>query len=164
MKKLLVVFTLILTSFIFKANAQVNVSFNVGAQPVWGPVGYDYAEYYYLPDVDAYYYVPQRQFIYKQGKKWVFSPTLPPKYRGYDLYHGYKVVINDPRPYDHHDIYYVKYAPYKGKKGQMIIRDSHDERYWVIKGHPDHGKWKAAKYPGKGPGKGPWKGKGHGKH
>ena len=149
-----------LTGFIFRANAQVNVGINIGAQPVWGPVGYNNAEYYYLHDVDAYYYVPRRQFIYQEGPKWVFSTTLPPRYSGYDLYNGYKVVINDPRPYDRHNIYFVKYGSYKGKKGQMIIRDSHDERYWRIKAHPNHYKWKPM--PGKGHSKG--KGKGHGKH
>jgi hypothetical protein len=156
MKKLFIAFALVMTSFLHNANAQVSVGINIGAQPVWGPVGYDYAEYYYLPDMDAYYYVPQRQFIYLQGKKWVFSYSVPPAYRGYDLYSGYKVVINEPRPYFHNEIYRVKYAPYRGRRDQIIIRDSHDQKYWRVKGHPDHYKWK--------PGKGPGHGKGHGKH
>jgi hypothetical protein len=114
-----------------KTTAQlgVKVNLNIGSQPTWGPVGYDHVDYYYMPDIDAYYYVPQRQFIYLEGGRWIFATSLPPQYRGYDMYHGYKVVVNEPRPYMHPDVYRVKYREYKGRSGQPIIRDSHDERY-----------------------------------
>ena len=115
--------------------AQVRVNINIGSQPVWGPVGYDYAEYYYLPDIDAYYYVPRHQFIYLSGGQWVFSAALPPRYRGYDLYSGYKVVLNEPRPYLHGNIYRERYAPYRGRHDQVIIRNSHDSRYHHDNGH-----------------------------
>src|SRR5215510_5895430 len=81
------------------ASAQVSVNVNIGSQPVWGPVGYDYVDYYYLPDINTYYYVPARQFIYLSNGRWIFSTSLPSRYRNYDLYRGYKVVINQQRPY-----------------------------------------------------------------
>ena len=31
-------------------NAQVSLSVNVGTPPLWGPVGYSGARYYYLPE------------------------------------------------------------------------------------------------------------------
>jgi hypothetical protein len=135
-----------------KADAQVrvNVNVNIGSQPVWGPTGYDYVDYYYLPDIDAYYYVPSRQFVYLEGPRWVWAPSLPPRYRGYDLYHGYKVVINEPKPYLHHNTYKVKYARYKNRHDQVIIRDSHDPKYHVIRDHPDHGKGKKERSKGRG--------------
>ena len=70
-----ILFTLIAAgSFIGKpASAQVNVNINIGAQPVWGPVGYDYVEYYYMPGIESYYYVPTRQFIYLTNGRWIFS-------------------------------------------------------------------------------------------
>jgi hypothetical protein len=37
------------------AFAQVSVSVNIGSQPLWGPTGYDQAQYYYLPEYDAYF-------------------------------------------------------------------------------------------------------------
>ena len=46
------------------AKAQVKVNLNVGAQPEWGPTGYDRVEYYYMPDIESYYYVPKKQFVY----------------------------------------------------------------------------------------------------
>jgi hypothetical protein len=75
------VFAIVISTQTAQAQVRVGVNINVGSQPVWGPVGYDYAEYYYLPDIDAYYYVPRHQFIYLSGRQWVFSAALPPRYR-----------------------------------------------------------------------------------
>ena len=165
MKKLISALALITSSAIFtSATAQVHVNINIGTQPVWGPVGYDYAEYYYLPDIDAYYDVPQRQFIYLEGRNWRFANALPPMYGNFDLYRSYKVVINEPRPYLHHEVYYKKYYGYRGRRGQPFIRESDEERYWQIKEHPQHGKWKQnGGNNGKGHGNGHGNGNGHGK-
>ena len=120
-------FLLMVTGFSlasFYSSAQVSVSVNIGTQPQWGPVGYDRADYYYLPDVEAYYYVPRQQFIYLDAGRWVFAASLPGRYRGYDLYGGYKVVINEPRPYDHFYDHRSRYSRYRGYDGhQECIRD-----------------------------------------
>jgi hypothetical protein len=119
--------------------AQVSVNINIGAQPVWGPVGYDYVEYYYLPDIEAYYYVPRHQFVYLSDGRWIFATSLPSRYRSYDLYSGYKVVINEPKPYLHFTTHRVTYAKYKGNNGrQVIIRNSNEPKYYVVKGHPKY--------------------------
>lgn len=99
--------------------AQVSLSVNIGTPPLWGPVGYTDARYYYLPDVEAYYDVPSSMFIYFDGGTWVHRRYLPRQYRGYDLYNGYKVVMTDYRgnaPYTYFSDYKVKYA--KGYRGQ----------------------------------------------
>ncbi|MEH3115236.1 hypothetical protein [Pedobacter terrae] len=31
----------------------------------------------------------------------------------------------------------VKYAKYKDNKGQLVIRDSRDRKYYSVKGHPN---------------------------
>ena len=49
------------------AQVRVNINFNVDSQPVWGPTGYDYVEYYYLPDIEVYYYVPQHRYYYYEN-------------------------------------------------------------------------------------------------
>jgi len=121
------------------ATAQVSVNINIGAQPVWGPVGYDYVEYYYMPDIEVYYYVPSHRFIYLSNGRWIFASTLPYRYRGYNIYSGHKVVINEPRPYLHFTTHKVKYAKYKGNNGrQGIIKNSNDSKYYVVKGHPKY--------------------------
>jgi hypothetical protein len=141
----------------------VNVSVNIGAQPLWGPAGYDVVEYYYLPDLQTYYYVPSRQFVYLNGSNWVFARSLPARYRGYDLYSGYKVVINEPKPYLHFNTHKVKYANYKGAKGkQVVIRDSKDPKYFVVKGHPGNAKGQYKAAGGNKGGGNKAQGKGHG--
>ena len=139
MKKFFLVL-LVVGSIISKpVTAQVSLNINIGSQPTWGPVGYDYVEYYYLPDIETYYYVPRRQFVYLSNGKWVFATALPTRYRSYNLYSGYKVVINQPRPYLHFSTHKSTYAKYKGNNGrQVIIRNSNDTKYYVVKGHPKY--------------------------
>jgi len=109
--------------------AQVSININIGSQPQWGPIGYDHVDYYYLPDIDAYYSVPDKQYIYVNNGRWVFNNSLPARYRNYDLYHGYKVVINSPKPYLSHKVHVKEYGKYKGYKGkQTAIRDSRGAR------------------------------------
>jgi hypothetical protein len=98
--------------------AQVSVNVNIGTPPVWGPVGYTNMEYYYLPDIEAYYDVRAAQFIYLGGGTWIRSSRLPRQYRNYDLYSGYKVVLNDYHgrtPYVYYNKHRTKY--YKGYHG-----------------------------------------------
>ena len=155
MKKIIIGAALILSAAFCKdaaAQVRVNVNVNIGSQPVWGPVGYDYVEYYYLPDIEAYYYVPTHQFVYMSGSRWIFSASLPPRYRTYDLYSGYKVVVNRPRAYRYYNDDRVRYSNYRGNHSQVIIRNSDDARYYKVKGHP--------KYKNNNKGKG----RGHGRH
>jgi hypothetical protein len=161
MKKILLVTAFLFSGFIYeKASAQVHLNVNIGSQPVWGPTGYDHVEYYYLPDIDAYYYVPRHQYVYLNNGQWVFSTILPTRYHDYDVYSGYKVVVNEPRPYLHNDVYRSKYGQYKGRHDQEIIRNSHDSRYFVIKDHPEHDKWEKENRGHNGNGNG----NGNGKH
>lgn len=138
MKKLLLVIAFFSGIIITQSTrAQVHLNVNIGSQPVWGPVGYDYVDYYYLPDIETYYYVPRRQFIYLNNGQWVFVSALPARYRSYNFYNGYKVVINEPRAYLKFSTHKVFYAKYKGgNRKQVIIRNSNDPKYFVIKGHP----------------------------
>jgi hypothetical protein len=129
MKKLLLMATLGLAAlFTSPAKAQVSVNVNIGAQPAWGPAGYDHVDYYYLPEVETYYYVPSRTFIYYSGKRWVKTKHLPARYRGYDLHRGRKVVINAPHPYRRHHNYrsqygYASYAPAHVSRQRVVYRD-----------------------------------------
>jgi hypothetical protein len=139
MKKLLFLILLPLISFVpLSTSAQVQINVNIGSQPLWGPAGYDYVDYYYLPEVESYYYVPKQQFVYLSNGSWVFGLSLPSKYRNYDLYNGYKVVMNTPKPYLHFRDHKVKYAKYKGNHSQTAIIKSRDPKYYVVKGHPKY--------------------------
>lgn len=104
--------------------AQVSVSINIAPAPLWGPVGYTEVRYYYLPGVQAYYDVQSAMFIYYSGDAWVRRTYLPSRYREYDLYSGYKVVLTDyhgDKPYtnfNHHKHQYSR--SYQGPSQRTI--------------------------------------------
>lgn len=133
-------FVLIVTIFLANiSSAQINI--NLSSQPVWGPTGYDYVEYYYLPDIEAYYYVPEQRYYYYDNGLWIHSTNLPSRYSYYDHYKSYKVVVNEREPWHNHKKYKNKYYSYKGRHDQKLIRDSRDSKYYIIEKHPEHNNW-----------------------
>jgi hypothetical protein len=136
-----------------QAQVVVHTSFNVDRQPIWGPTGHDYVEYYYLPDIETYYSVPQQRFFFFEKGQWISRSALPARHRGFDLYRSYKVVVNEPTPYRNHNAYKDKHASVKGRGDQQPIRDSRDEKYFVNKKHPEHGNWVKKHGNAKNPGK-----------
>lgn len=118
---------------VMPAKAQVSVNINIGSQPDWGPRGYNHVDYYYLPEVESYYYVPTRKFIYLSGGNWRHSSNLPSRYRGYNLHKGRKVVINSHRPYLQHNNYKKRYASHRyapvrynqGNNRRLASRDNY---------------------------------------
>lgn len=131
MKKIHLIAAIVFSCLLFKvADAQihVNIGVNIGSQPDWGPVGYTHADYYYMPDIDAYYDVPAHQYVYYNDNVWIHGAALPPRYH-FDRYHTYKVVVNQRNPWERNDIIRTRYANYRGRYDQELIRESHDERY-----------------------------------
>src|SRR3989339_824109 len=124
MKTLKLISTVIGLFFAVNAMSQVSVNVSVGIAPMWGPVGYSEASYYYLPDVEAYYDLQTSMFVYYDGGVWVHRNYLPTMYKNYDLYSGYKVVLGSYRgknPYMHFNDHKMKYKKgYRGKKQNSI--------------------------------------------
>jgi hypothetical protein len=116
-------------------HAQVSVNINIGSPPQWGPVGYPEVQYYYLPDVEAYYDIPSSMFVYLDNGVWIRRSYLPRQYRNYDLYHGYKVVLTDYHgndPYRHYKSHKMKYAKgYRGHEQKNIgpRPENHDRNH-----------------------------------
>ncbi|SRR5258708_6998709 len=127
--KIIMVFFLSVTGVVSTKNTvgqvQVSVNVNIGSQPQWGPVGYDHVDYYYMPDIDVYYSVPRQQYIYLDGDRWIFAGALPQRCRSYDIYRGYKVVVNEPEPYRHCEVYRERYGRYKDNYGQQVVIRNH---------------------------------------
>jgi hypothetical protein len=112
-----------------QAQVRVGVNINIGSQPAWGPTGYDYVEYYYIPDIDIFYWVPKHQYVYFDGGRWVFAKRIPERFRSFDFYHAHKVVVNEDRPYLRRDEIRAKYVDFKGKHEEAHIYNAHDSRY-----------------------------------
>jgi len=134
MKKFLLVSALLIgmaSSYsTIEAQVSLNVSINIGRQPAWGPVGYDYVDFYYFPDINCYFNVNLELFYYFERGRWFSARYLPYAFRNYDLYGMYKVVlVGVANPWIHNSIHIRDYGRYKGYKNQVIIRDSRDTRY-----------------------------------
>ncbi len=104
MKKIITITTLLLlVSAINTINAQIR--FNAGIQiaaPICNPSVMNDDEdnqYYYYPDYDMYFNLATQQYIYAYNGNWVFSATIPYRFRGEDFNHARRMYMNEARPY-----------------------------------------------------------------
>ena len=51
--------------------------------------------YYYYPNLDAYYDIRTNLYLFEQQGQWIKSKELTSGYRGYSLFNGVRVAIND---------------------------------------------------------------------
>ncbi len=113
MKKLLFFSALIAGSLSFnlaKAQIGIHLNVNLGARPVYvapAPVADDY---YYLPDAEAYYSVPEHVYYYQNGGRWVSGPRLVGRYRNYDYNRLRHYQVNEARPYLRNNFYRARYS------------------------------------------------------
>ena len=125
--------------------AQVSVNVNIGGRPDWGPVAYTEANYYYLPEVEAYYDLRASNFIFASNGTWIAARTLPSRYRNYDLYAGPKVVLTDyrgNRPYTYFKSHKAKYYGGYHTPRTVVVKEHH---YYHDRGH-HHKKYKGKKH------------------
>lgn len=102
--------------FVAFSSVQAQVKTTV-VLPDWGVAGNDNARYYYIPDIETYYDIRSEHYVYQNEGKWIRTKTLPDTYQDYDLYDGYKVVIEDENePFADYENLRAKYA--KGYKGE----------------------------------------------
>ncbi|PWA07569.1 hypothetical protein [Flavobacterium laiguense] len=157
----LLFFTAISTQAQVSVNVNIgtpNVNVNIGRPPVWGPVGYNDVDYYYLPDIEVYYDIRASQYIYFGNGNWVRTRQLPNRCRKYNLHNGYKVVLTDyhgNRPYSHFNSHKVKYYKgYKGKpqknRGDYSEHRDYDNHDHDNHDHDHHDKHEGKKNNGKG--------------
>ena|ERR1035437_3317699 len=127
MKKINIILVAIFLTIAGYSNAQVSEKVAILTPPLWGPVGYTDARYYYLPDVESYFDIKNSMFIYLDGNNWIFNRELPAQYANYDIDHGYKVVLTGyigNTPYTHFNENRKQYAiGYRGEP-QTTFKDN----------------------------------------
>src|SRR6185437_3852904 len=139
MKKLTILLAIAMSGLIYStANAQMSIRLGlhfgtpvaVRTAPVYNepvPVSYDGDyDYYYLPDVDAYYSVSEQCYYYFDGDSWISAAFLPGEYRDYDWQTARRYEVKAPRPYMHDEIYRSKY---NGHEVSAWARADHQEHY-----------------------------------
>lgn len=80
--------------------------------PQWAPTYYQGVRYYYLPDIEAYYDLSAREFVYLSNGRWYDSQEFPSNYAGFDLDNCFAIAldVNVYQPWMHHQ-YYVSHYP-----------------------------------------------------
>ena len=101
------------------AQVGVNVGLRIGPlvinlhKPIAPAVVCD--DFYYLPEVDAYYSVPERCYYYMDGGgRWVNAAYLPGRYHDYDWRTARRYEVRAQRPYANHEYYRNKYNGNRG--------------------------------------------------
>jgi hypothetical protein len=139
MKKSIILSAILFGSLVYStANAQVSVhiGFNIPTRRVYVPAPqpqpvmvYDNDElddsddYYYLPDVEAYYSIPTHRYFYMDGGSWVSAAYLPGAYRNYDWRTARRFEVRGRRPYMQHEQYRSKWGG-NANRGDWNRRDN----------------------------------------
>ncbi|MEI7526848.1 MAG: hypothetical protein WCJ95_21045 [Mariniphaga sp.] len=88
------------------------------------------ANYYYLPDIECYYDLRNREFVYMENGSWRFSALLPSIYASFNLNNCFVVKLNNSvnEPWMHFQYYVSHYPRYYYKS---INRGDHNhEARW----------------------------------
>ena len=115
-KKTVLFFSVLLFVSLFSAcdlYTYVPVSTQVSYDnPAWAPSYVQGVRYYYLPDIEAYYDLSDREFVYLDNGQWSYSQGLPSVYAGFDLANCFTIALdyNTYQPWMHHH-YYVSHYP-----------------------------------------------------
>jgi hypothetical protein len=130
MKKLVLTMMIAAGSLMHNAaDAQVGVSVGLNIGPlsvqIHKPV---YDDFYYLPDVEAYYSVPEHVYYYMDGDDWVCNQYLPGAYRNYDWRNVPHYEVRAQRPYMNHETYRSRFGGY-GAGRMDWNRGRHDGGY-----------------------------------
>jgi len=141
MKKLMILSAIAVSGLMAQsANAQIGIHINLhlGGAPVYvapAPV-YDDDDYYYLPDVEAYYSVRQNCYYYNDGYNWVSAAYLPGAYRDYDWHYARRIEVREARPFMHDDVYRARYGGVEHRNWNY--RDEHDNRMYADRDHDQY--------------------------
>ncbi len=144
MKKLIIMSALVMGGLGIKtADAQfgIRINLHLGARPVYVPAPqpvvvdeqpvYDNDDYYYLPEVDAYYSIGEQCYYYQDGDRWVSAAYLPGRYHDFDWRMAKHYEVHANRPYMHNDVY-------RSRFGRYADRNDYYARAYQERGHYDN--------------------------
>jgi hypothetical protein len=127
-----------------KAQVSIHVGFNTPVRRIYVPApqpvetvyddDFDNSDdYYYLPEVEAYYSIPlNRYFYYDNDSRWVSAAYLPGAYRNYNWRTARRFEVRGRRPYMNHDVYRNRWGGSNNRdwnRGNNNYADRNNNRY-----------------------------------
>jgi hypothetical protein len=131
MKNLLFIFVIVAGSLMCKTTtAQISIRANIGFQPSYqSSQGYDQDDYFYLPDIEAYYNLGSQMYYYQNYGRWVCTSYLPSRYGNYNYSNLRRYSIRSSRPYMRNNEYRNMYYRQARNYNQQAARDNNYGRY-----------------------------------
>jgi hypothetical protein len=130
MKKLALISALVMGGlFCNTAYAQIgiNLGFHLGSHhnapiaqiaveaPIYTETASSNYDYYYLPDVGAYYSIAEQCYYYNDGNNWISAAYLP-GYNNYDWRNARHYEVRAHRPYLNDGVYSSRYGGHTGNR------------------------------------------------
>jgi hypothetical protein len=126
-----------------KAQVSIHIGFNTPVRHVYVPApqpvetvyddDFDNSDdYYYLPEVEAYYSIPLNRYFYYNDSRWVSAAYLPGAYRNYDWRTARRFEVRGRRPYINHDVYRGRWGGNNNRdwnRGNNYYADRNNNRY-----------------------------------
>ena len=124
MKKSVILSAILFSGLVYntaKAQISIHVGLNIPTRHVYVPApqpvetvyddDFDNSDdYYYLPEVEAYYSIPLNRYFYYNDNRWVSAAYLPGVYRNYDWRTARRFEVRGRRPYMNHNVYRNKWG------------------------------------------------------
>ena len=116
MKRIQFIYLTTLLLLAMKTNAQISVNISLGSRPAYHPPQRYYyddnVDYYFLPEIEAYFDNREGVFIYLSSRGWIRSANLPRECGNYDINRGVRFAIayKGNCPYEEYRIHKQKYC------------------------------------------------------
>ncbi|APA00186.1 MULTISPECIES: hypothetical protein [Flavobacterium] len=120
------------------SQAQVSINVNIGApavvvRPAWVPQNHVNVDFYYIPEIEAYYDVNASLYVYLNNGNWVRTRYVPVQYRGCDLNRAHRIALrgyHGNRPYAYFNNHNVRYHDNRNYHPRYVEgRRYNDNRY-----------------------------------
>jgi hypothetical protein len=132
MKKVHFLILTVVMLFVAKSNAQLSVNISLGNQPHQHNDYYydDNVDYYFLPEIQAYFDNRTGVYVYFNAGSWVRSRYLPDYCRNYDINRGERIPISykGNSPHDYFYSHKKRYCYNESRRDYDNERDNNDRR------------------------------------
>ena len=146
MKKSVILSAILFSGLVYntaKAQVSIHIGFNTPVRHVYVPApqpvetvyedDFDNSDdYYYLPEVEAYYSIPLNRYFYYNDSRWVSAVYLPGAYRNYDWRTARRFEVRGRRPYMNHNVYRSRWGGNNNRdwnRGNNYYADRNNNRY-----------------------------------
>lgn len=107
--------------FVQPSQAQISININLGASyPSWIASSYQDAKYIYMPELDMYYDMYNKSYVYYDNYKWVSQRNVPIAYQHMDFRNARKVRVSAKNPWNNNAYYRNAYVNKGAGKGKAV--------------------------------------------